>query len=174
MNVERIAISELVEDPANARTHGQKNLDAIRGSLKKFKQQKPIVVDKNNVVVAGNGTLAVARALGWEHIWAVRTELAGAEATAFAIVDNRTAELAAWDNEVLGKTLSALDDDGWNLPDLGFDAADLAKLFEEPKPKPAAKAPPQEWLVVIECADEAEQMEVYEGLQQEGRRCKIM
>lgn len=104
MIIERVKIDSLSLDPANARKHSKKNLDAIKGSLRKFGQQKPIVVDKNGVVVAGNGTLAAAKELSWEEISAVRTELTGPEAMAFAAADNRTAELAEWDVEILAKT----------------------------------------------------------------------
>ncbi len=127
MNVERIAIADLVEDPANARTHDAKNLRAIKGSLKRFGQQKPIVIDAKGVVIAGNGTLAAAREIGWTDIDVVRTTLAGAEAIAYAISDNRAGELAGWDDIVLGKALAALDADGWDLTDIGWDDGDWDK-----------------------------------------------
>jgi hypothetical protein len=108
MKIERIPISSLVGDPANVRKHNTKNLDAIKGSLAKFGQQKPIVVGANNVVIAGNGTLAAAVALGWNEIDVVRSQLLGPDATAFAIADNRTAELAEWDDELLRQQLASL------------------------------------------------------------------
>src|SRR5690554_4033428 len=94
MAIERSPIGDLTADPANVRKHSTRNLEAIKASLKRFGQQKPIVVDGNGVVIAGNGTLEAARSLGWTHIEIVRTELTGSEAVAFAIADNRTAELA--------------------------------------------------------------------------------
>lgn len=131
MDVCSVKIAALVFDPANARKHSEKNLDAIKGSLTKFGQQKPIVVDAKNVVVAGNGTLAAARELGWTEIAAVRTELTGAEAIAFALADNRTAELAEWDDEILGKTLHALREIDFDLTGIGFDTSYLDKLARE-------------------------------------------
>jgi len=62
MQIETILVADLHLDPSNARNHPTKNLDAIKGSLAKFGQQKPIVIDKNNVVIAGNGTLEAAKA----------------------------------------------------------------------------------------------------------------
>lgn len=106
--VKTVPIASLTIDPANARKHPEKNLDAIRGSLARFGQQKPIVVDSSNVVRAGNGTLEAARSLGWTEIAVIVSDLAGAEMQAFAIADNRTAELATWDDEVLQATLAAL------------------------------------------------------------------
>ena len=132
MQSERIDISELACDPANVRAHDSKNLDAIKGSLKRFGQQKPIVIDGKGIVIAGNGTLTAARALGWDAINVVRTELAGSEATAYAIADNRTAELAEWDDEALAKQLSALQiEDEALVEAAGFTDAELTALVDE-------------------------------------------
>ena len=111
MKTKQVKIETLLNDPANVRKHDQRNIDAIKASLQKFGQQKPIVVDKKGIVVAGNGTLAAAKDLGWNEIAVVETELEGADATAFAIADNRTAELAAWDDEALAKTMASLQND---------------------------------------------------------------
>jgi len=132
METKRIKIDELACDPANVRAHDGKNLDAIKGSLQRFGQQKPIVVDEKGIVIAGNGTLTAARALGWDAINIVRTELAGAEATAYAIADNRTAELAEWDDEALAKQLSALQiEDEALVEAAGFSDAELTALVDE-------------------------------------------
>ena len=128
--IERVSIASLVLDPANVRKHPEANLEAIKGSLAKFGQQKPIVVGKDNVVIAGNGTLHAARALGWTDIAIVRSNLTGAEATAFAIADNRTSELAEWDDEGLSKVLAVLQSDGL-LECTGFDEESLQNLLEE-------------------------------------------
>jgi len=131
METQRIDISELACDPANVRAHDAKNLDAIKGSLQRFGQQKPIVVDEKGIVIAGNGTLTAARALGWDAINIVRTELAGAEATAYAIADNRTAELAEWDDEALAKQLSALQiEDEALVEAAGFSDEEITKILE--------------------------------------------
>ena len=115
MNIERRKISELKNDPANARKHSPRNLKAIRDSLDVFGQQKPIVVDARGVVIAGNGTLEAARDLGWEEIAVAVTDLDPAHAQAFGIADNRTAELAEWDTDVLGQLLEGMDS---NLADI--------------------------------------------------------
>ena len=134
MEIEVVKISDLENDPRNARKHNSQNIDAIKKSLKKFGQQKPIVVDKNNVVIAGNGTLVAAKKLRWKEIEVTRTELEGAEATAFAIADNRTAELAEWDESLLQEQLRELNEslEDIDISDVGFDAAELG-LDKEPE-----------------------------------------
>jgi len=111
LNIERRKIAELKNDPANARKHSPRNLKAIRDSLDVFGQQKPIVVDSRGVVIAGNGTLEAARELGWDEIAVAVTDLDPAHAQAFGIADNRTAELAEWDTDVLSKLLEGMDSD---------------------------------------------------------------
>ncbi len=108
MQSETVNVANLECDPANARKHDDRNVDAIRLSLERFGQQKPIVVDANGRVIAGNGTLQAARLLGWTEIAVVRTGLAAGDAKAYAIADNRTAELADWDKEALASVLADL------------------------------------------------------------------
>lgn len=130
MLTENIKIADLSLDPANVRKHDRKNLDAIKASLRKFGQQKPIVVDAKGIVIAGNGTMTAAQELGWTEIAAVRTALAGVEATAFAIADNRSAELAEWSGDLAG-VLKSLADANVDLAELGFAQDDLEKISKD-------------------------------------------
>lgn len=127
MKIETIQISELEFDPNNARKHDDKNLSAIKGSLSKFGQRKPIVVDAKNVIVAGNGTVEAAMALDWTEIEAVRIpdDWTADQIKAFALADNRTAELAVWDHKVLSEQLLELHELEWDIKDLGFEMPDL-------------------------------------------------
>jgi len=130
MRTKKISVDKLLSDPANVRKHDERNIDAIKASLQKFGQQKPIVVDKNGIVVAGNGTLEACKQLGWKDISVVETELVGADATAFAIADNRTSELAIWDDDALAQTLASLqDDDSIDVLVSGFTAKEIDDLI---------------------------------------------
>lgn len=141
MNIVRIEIDVLIQDMANMRTHSDANINAIKASLARWGQQKPIVIDSGMVVRCGNGTLEAARRLGWTHIDCVVSSLSGSELSAFAIADNRTAELAGWSEE-LGSVLSGLKAE---LPDLDLPALALEALCQpvlgvgEP-PQPGAGA----------------------------------
>jgi ParB-like chromosome segregation protein Spo0J len=149
MNFETISVADLSLDPSNVRKHSRRNLDAIKASLRKFGQQKPIVVDAKGIVLAGNGTLIAAQELGWTEIQIVRTELAGVEATAFAIADNRTAELAEWKQE-LNEALNDLVSQKVNLDDLGFDRDYIKELQKDVEIKEVEiKRPPkQAWFLI--------------------------
>jgi DNA modification methylase len=128
---ERVKIDSLQFDPRNARKHDDRNIKAIMDSLSKFGQQKAIVVGDGGVVIAGNGTLEAAKRLGWDTIDIRRSGLMSDEATAYAIADNRSAELAEWDDPVLGDILSELKESGWELDDLGFNDEDLEKYIKQ-------------------------------------------
>jgi DNA modification methylase len=127
MNIENLAIVDLIPDPQNARQHDEKNLKAIEGSLKEFGQRKPIVITEAGVIVAGNGTVEAAKRLAWTHIEAVKVpnDWSPDKIKAFAIADNRTAELANWNQEVLTAQLLELEGEGWELAEFGFEAFDL-------------------------------------------------
>ncbi|MCC6672174.1 MAG: site-specific DNA-methyltransferase [Planctomycetes bacterium] len=139
-----VPIASLTLDPANARLHSERNLEAIQASLVRFGQRAPVVVQKKGMVVrAGNGRVAAARALGWTHIAALLVDDGDAEATAYAIADNRTSELAAWDEAALARLLRSLEaEDGIDVAVTGFTRDEVDRLFAEAFPEEAA--PPME------------------------------
>ena len=131
MHIEDRSVQDLTQDPNNARGHDAKNVEAIVQSLEAFGQQKPIIIDKEGKVIAGNGTLQAAKQLGWKSIKAVVTRLEGANQSAYAIADNRTAELAHWNDEQLAETLAALEnDDSIDAAITGFSSKDIDKMIE--------------------------------------------
>ena len=127
--VEWVSVDTISPDPANARRHGERNLDAIKASLRRFGQQKPLIVDGNGIVRAGNGTFEAIKALGWPRVMILRTALKGSDATAYAIADNRTGELAEWDAEALAETLRALKDEGFDLDATGYAIGEVDALI---------------------------------------------
>jgi DNA modification methylase len=131
MNTDTVPIESLTLDPANVRRHPANNLDKIKASLTRFGQQRPVLVGADGVIIAGNGTVMAAKALGWPSINIVRSNLKGSEATAYAIADNRTAELAEWDDDALAQQLAALQIEDADLAAAaGFTDAEIAKLAE--------------------------------------------
>jgi hypothetical protein len=114
--IEFIGIDTVEQHPKNPRVH---DLDAIAGSLERFGQTKPIIVQKSTgYVVAGNGTrLAAKEKLGWDQIAAVLLEMDDETAEAYLAADNRTSDRAKYDSEQLLNLLEGIDD----LDGTGFD-----------------------------------------------------
>jgi hypothetical protein len=132
----RMKLTDLKEDPRNARRHGVRNLDAIKNSLNDLGQQKPIVV-RGGIIVAGNGTFRAAQALGWDEIAIVEFEGDATMARQFAIADNRTAELAEWDYPVLGSEFKSITEAGGDLAKIGWEPFEAAPLMEATWSPPA-------------------------------------
>jgi hypothetical protein len=138
MEIRKLLIDDLTLDPNNARKHDDENLRVIAESLKQFGQRKPIVVWQKTVV-AGNGTIVAARSLGWKEIDValIPDDWDADKVKAYALADNRSAELAEWDKEVLASQLIELEEADFQIEDFGFakidqpDEQELADAFEK-------------------------------------------
>ncbi len=125
-----VEIGDLTPDPRNARLHGDRNLAAIEASLRLYGQRKPLVVRREGMVVtAGNGTLEAARKLGWTHVAALVVDDDAAMATGYAVADNRTAELATWDEARLVELLQEVEDE-YPSAELGFSEEEVSALLD--------------------------------------------
>lgn len=119
----------------NARAHPPEQLEALARSIRSFGFNAPILIDRTGRVVAGHARLEVAHRLGLERVPVVELEhLTPDQARAYAIADNRIAELAEWDEELLLRELRAIEANGLELPAVGFDARELARLERELAP----------------------------------------
>jgi site-specific DNA-methyltransferase (adenine-specific) len=138
MIIELVNIDDLDLDSRNARKHDAKNLKAIADSLEQFGQRKPIVV-WGRTVVAGNGTMAAARSLGWKEISVARVpdDWRADQVKAYALADNRSAELAEWDEQVLASQLLELQQAEFDIELLGFElpVEELAEVVEDEIPE---------------------------------------
>ena len=184
-----VTVRSLTSDPDNARRHDERNLAAIAASLERFGQQAPIVYANRRgkrVVVKGNGLLAAARSLGWAHVAAIRSDLRDRALRAYAIADNRTGDLSAFDQHLLTIQLQELQDAEFGLDAVGFTDEDLAKLVadleagdggDERAAANPRKARPRKvsdlFAVIVECENEREQLAFYEEMKAAGRRCKL-
>lgn len=118
--------ANLLLDPQNARLHPDRNLAVLQESLRRFGQLKPLVIDPDMKVLAGNGLLMAARRLGWERLACVVFRGTPAEAKAYALTDNRSAELSQWAPEQLAASLAELQTAGIETTALGWEPGELA------------------------------------------------
>lgn len=156
---------DLVPYSGNARTHSDKQIAQIAASIRKFGFTNPVLIDEDGSIVAGHGRVAAAKQLGIAEVpTIVLGHLTPAERRAYVIADNRLAELAGWDREILKiefQALAELDLDfdleitGFETAELdlllddsaGEDAADPADETPEPEPGPAVTQPGDVWLL---------------------------
>ncbi len=172
MKIEIVNVADLKLDPNNARKHSLRNLDAIKNSLKEFGQRRTIAVTKNNVVVAGNGTLEAAKSLGWKEITVARIPDAWTDTQikAYALADNRSSELATWDEDILISQLLELDITGWDITQLEFDALKLDSKITDADVSPQLGE--TKYAIILDCDNEYHQTETLETLAAQGLRVR--
>lgn len=145
-------IEALISDPHNARTHSRANLDAIKRSLERFGFRAPLVAQRDPdyeimVVRSGNGRLQAARELGYTTVPVLVFSAEDHEALAYALADNRTAELAGWNWAVLSEHLREIP----RAETLGWDSAELDRILSKSwetttlpeNPEPKFENPPE-------------------------------
>src|SRR5688500_18694959 len=123
--IRRVPLDSLHLDPSNARVHGEENMAAIEGSLRRFGQAEPIVVQKSTGrIIGGNGRLVAMRKLGWKECDVVDLDIDDLTATALGIALNRSASLGEWNDETLAKLLDELRTED-ALDGVGYSSEDL-------------------------------------------------
>ena len=135
LKVEHLGISTLKPYARNARTHTKKQIRQIAASIETFGWTNPILIDEDRQIVAGHGRLEAAKLLGLEEIPAIRlSDLSEAQVRAYVIADNRLAELAGWDDELLSIELKALCEIelDFDLEIIGFNTAEIDGLVLGP------------------------------------------
>ena len=142
--LETLLVNTLRPNERNPRTHTKKQIRQIADSIRRFGFTNPVLVDESNSIIAGHGRVEAAKSLGLAAVPALRLEhMTEAEKRAYVIADNRLAELAGWDNELLALELGAMLDLD---PDLdraltGFDPAEIEALLNSLDQEAAGEAP---------------------------------
>ena len=107
MSIVYRAIDQLKPDPNNARRHSKKQIRQIAHSIKAFGFNVPILIDRDENVIAGHGRLLACRELGMTEVATLCLDhLTPAQARAFMIADNRLTEIATWDDRLLAQQLT--------------------------------------------------------------------
>ena len=174
--IEQIAISALVPYARNSRTHSAEQIAQIAASIREFGFTNPVLIDRNNGIVAGHGRVQAAQSLGWVSVPCLRLEsLTEAQIRAYVIADNKLALNAGWDEGILAEELRALQAEDFDLALLGFGSDELDELLNDNEPQPknlelrAAK-----FHVVVEVPNEASQAALLAELEKRGFSCRAL
>lgn len=124
----------------NARTHSKKQLKQLARSIERFGFVNPVLISDDFEIIAGHGRVEAAKILGLREIPTVRlSKLSATERRAYVIADNRLAELAGWDRELLASELKGLLELQFDDIELtGFSLGEIDVLLDEPTEKTAA------------------------------------
>jgi hypothetical protein len=178
LKFETIELSKLLPYKNNPRLHSEDQIQKIAESIKEFGFLSPILIDKDNGIIAGHGRYKAALILGWKEVPCVRAEhLSDAQRRAYVIADNRLAELSTWDNDLLKIEIEDLK--------LSIDEFELEKLdvigFNENhflnnnvQSNFISKGRIiNEYLLIIELENETQQQDLFESLKNQGYAVKI-
>ncbi len=169
LKIEYIDVDKLTPYDKNTRKHEKFDVDVIAKSIEKYGFDDPIGIwgDKNTVV-EGHGRLLAAKQLGMDKVPCIRLDhLTDEQRREYAIMHNKSAEQSAWDFDLLSEELSDLD-----LEDFGLDwglPQDEGTPQVERKP---VEIDGNQYQIIIDCADEIEQKEMYNKLQDMGIECR--
>jgi hypothetical protein len=170
-DVQTVSVGDLMPFPGNPR---KGNIAAIAESLQANAQFSPLVVQTSTgYVLAGNHTLAAAISLGWETVSVVFVDVGEVEARKIVLASNRTADLGTYDKDILLDLLENVDD----LIGTGYTADDVAKLDPydaEGNAKDQSGDLDSSWAVVINCRDEAQQLDLISRFHAEGLECRSL
>jgi site-specific DNA-methyltransferase (adenine-specific) len=129
MEIRQVLIDELKPWGKNPRVNDNA-VDAVAKSIQTFGFNVPILCDQDMTIIAGHVRWKAAKKLGLTSVPAIQLSLTRAQREAFAIADNRTAEIADWDYDVLGEILKDLPEEGIDLNSLGFNEAELDAILK--------------------------------------------
>lgn len=169
-----VPMSRLKPYGNNSRTHSQDQVNQIVASIRKFGFTNPILIADDSTIIAGHGRFLAAEVLGLTKIPCIKlTGLSDADRRAYVIADNKLAENAGWDKELLKLELGSLERADFDLDVLGFSEKDLSKLMaSDTLGGDIPKQDPDELAVVVSCSSETEQQAAYDLLAQHGFTCR--
>ncbi len=132
MKIEYTSVRELRPHPNNARTHSKKQIRQIANSIAQFGFCNPVLVDDAKQIIAGHGRVEAAKLLGIDAVPTVRlSHLSEAEKRAYVLTDNKLAEKAGWDRELLAIELQGLIELDVDIELTGFEMAEVDLILEE-------------------------------------------
>ena len=123
--------ADLVPYANNSRLHDETQLGQLVASINEFGFTNPVLLDGANGIIAGHGRVMAANVLGLETVPTIELQhLTDEQKAAYVIADNKLAQNAKWDDEILRLELQSLSDADYNLSILGFDEASLSRLLD--------------------------------------------
>ncbi len=132
MKIEQIPTEKLIPYARNAKKHDAAQVSKLAGSIREFGFNNPVLIDKDNGIIAGHGRVMAAQSLNLPDVPCIRLgHLTDTQRRAYILADNRLAEIGGgWDEEMLKLELGDLIEDDINFESIGFSAGELEDFFQ--------------------------------------------
>ena len=171
MEIRNISLSELKEYENNPRLINDEAVDRVAASIKEFGFKVPIIVDENNVIVAGHTRKLAAQSIGMDEIPVIiADDLTEEQIKAFRLADNKVAEFSEWDFDLLSDEINGLDID---MDDFGFDEIEEKDNVEEEEDTSSVDLDGNV-VIVVEADTESKLEEIFSKLVEEGYQCRLL
>src|SRR3989454_557275 len=145
MEIEYIPVRELRPYPNNARTHSKKQIQQIANSIAKFGFCNPVLIDDAKQIIAGHGRVEAAKVLGIDAVPTCRlSHLSEADKRAYILADNKLAEKAGWDKELLAIELQGFIDLDFEIELTGFEMPEIDLILEDAREQSGASSGPED------------------------------
>src|SRR5699024_1516381 len=172
MEIRNISLSELKEYDNNQRLINDEAVDRVAASIKEFGFKVPIIVDENNVIVAGHTRKLAAQSIGMDEIPVIiADDLTEEQIKAFRLADNKVAEFSEWNFDLLSAELDELDMD---MDDFGFDEIEEKDNVEEGEEDTSSVDLDENVVIVVEADTESKLEEIFTELVEEGYQCRLL
>lgn len=130
--MELVSINKLIPYVNNARTHSPEQITKLRSSLREFGFVNPVIIDSEYGIIAGHGRVMAAKDEGIDEVPCVFVDyLTEAQKKAYILADNRFAQDAGWDEELLRIEIESLQGEDFDVALTGFDADEITDLFKD-------------------------------------------
>ncbi len=175
-------LSDLTPDPKNARRRTPQSSHLIKESLKRYGAARSVVIDENNMLIAGHGTVEAAKELGIDKVRVIETEgdeliavkrtnWSNDQKTGANLADNRTSDLSEWDGEMLQQLGEETDLSPWFSED---DINEILGVEEDDIADDESEQLSESFQIMIQCSTEEEQSASLETLINQGFKCRAL
>jgi ParB-like chromosome segregation protein Spo0J len=173
-----IAIEKLIPYVNNARTHSDEQVDQIASSIREFGFRSPVLVGKDNMIIAGHGRVLAAKKLGLKVVPYIDcSDMTEIQTKAYILADNRIALNAGWDAQMLSLEIQGLAVSDIDMQLLGFSDKELDQYLGNAEDDVIGDETIDDGnknLLMVECITENELQQLFDEMKERGFECKIL
>lgn len=178
MEIQEVSIDQLIPYGFNNVKHPESQVNRIANSIKEFGFNVPLIVNRDNIIIAGHGRLEAAKKLGLKKVPVVRKDaLTPAQEKAYRILDNKLTRDSEWDFDNIQVEFDFLEEEGFDFTKWGLEDL-IPKGQKENADSGESQASgslyQEQYGVIVVCQTSAEQEQIYTELQEKGYNCKVV